>query len=56
MRRTSRRRPPPILPDRFAVVIVGDRQKIEAGVRALKLGPVTVMTVEQALGPAVPVQ
>jgi len=45
-----------ILPDRFAVVIVGDRQKIEAGVRALKLGPVTVMTVEQALGPAVKVE
>ena len=45
-----------ILPDRFAVVVVGDRQKIEAGLRALKLGTVTVMTIDQALGPAVPVQ
>jgi predicted Zn-dependent peptidase len=45
-----------ILPDRFAVVIVGDRKTIEAGVRALNLGPVKVMTVQDALGPAVPVQ
>jgi zinc protease len=40
-----------IQPDKFAVVIVGDRKVIEAGIRALKLGPVEVMTVEQALGP-----
>jgi zinc protease len=45
-----------ILPDRFAVVIVGDRKTIEAGVRALNFGPVKVMTVQDALGPAVPVQ
>jgi predicted Zn-dependent peptidase len=31
-----------IQPDRFAVVIVGDRKVIEAGVRSLNLGPVTV--------------
>jgi predicted Zn-dependent peptidase len=45
-----------IVADRFIVVIVGDRQKIEASIRALKLGPVTVLSIEQALGPAVPVQ
>jgi predicted Zn-dependent peptidase len=32
-----------IQPDKFAVVIVGDRKTIEAGVRALNLGPVTVV-------------
>jgi predicted Zn-dependent peptidase len=37
-------------PQRFAVVVVGDRKTIEANVRALKLGPVQVMTVEEALG------
>jgi zinc protease len=40
-----------VQPDRFAVVIVGDRKVIEAGIRALGLGPVEVLTVEQALGP-----
>ena len=42
-----------IQPDKFAVVIVGDRKVIEAGIRALNLGPIEVMTVEQALGPDV---
>jgi zinc protease len=32
-----------IQPDRFAVVIVGDRKVIEAGVKALNLGPLTVV-------------
>ena len=40
-----------ITPDTFTVVIVGDRKTIEAPVKALNLGPVQVMTVEQALGP-----
>ncbi len=40
-----------IQPDKFAVVIVGDRKIIEAGIRALNLGPIDVLTVEQALGP-----
>jgi zinc protease len=40
-----------IVPSRFAVVVVGDRKTIESGVRALNLGPVQVMTVEQAIGP-----
>lgn len=41
-----------IQPDKFAVVIVGDRKVIEAGIRALNLGPVEILTVEQALGPS----
>jgi zinc protease len=32
-----------IQPDKFAVVIVGDRKAIEAGVKALDLGPITVV-------------
>ena len=40
-----------VLPSRFAVVIVGDRKTIEAPVRALNLGPVKVMTVDEVLGP-----
>ncbi len=38
-----------ITPNRFTVVVVGDRKAIEAPVRALKLGPVTVMSAEEAL-------
>ena len=37
-------------PSRFAVVVVGDRKTIEPGIRALKLAPVQVMTVEAAVG------
>jgi zinc protease len=40
-----------VQPDKFAVVIVGDRKIIEPGVRALNLGPVEVLSVEQSLGP-----
>jgi hypothetical protein len=40
-----------IQPDKFAVVIVGDRKVVEAGIRALNLGPIEVMTVDQVLGP-----
>ena len=40
-----------IQPDKFAVVIVGDRKVIESGVRALNLGPIEFLTVEQAVGP-----
>jgi predicted Zn-dependent peptidase len=39
-----------IVPNRLAVVIVGDRKTIEAPV-ALGLGPVKVMTIDEALGP-----
>ena len=40
-----------VQPDKFAVVIVGDRKLIEPGIRALNLGPIEVLTVDQALGP-----
>jgi zinc protease len=40
-----------IQPSKFAVVVVGDRKTIEAGIRALKLPqPIRVMSVEEALG------
>jgi zinc protease len=32
-----------IQPDKFAVVIVGDRKVIEAGVKSLNLGPLTIV-------------
>ena len=32
-----------IQPDKFAVVIVGDRKTIESGVRALNLGPISIV-------------
>jgi predicted Zn-dependent peptidase len=38
-------------PDRVAIVVVGDRSKIEGGVRALELGPLRLLTVEDVLGP-----
>jgi predicted Zn-dependent peptidase len=39
-----------IQPQRFAVVVVGDRKVIEPGIRALNLGPVRVMSVNEAVG------
>ena len=41
-----------IQPPRFLVVVVGDLKKIEPGVRALNLGPVRVLTVDDVFGPA----
>lgn len=38
-----------IQPARFAVVVVGDRAKIEPGIRALNLGPVRTISVDEAL-------
>jgi zinc protease len=40
-----------IKPDHLAVVVVGDLKAIESGVRALNLGPVTVMTIDEVFGP-----
>jgi predicted Zn-dependent peptidase len=40
-----------VQPDRLAVVVVGDLKSIETGVRALNLGPVTVMTIDEVFGP-----
>jgi zinc protease len=39
-----------ITPDRFVVVVVGDRKVIEPGIRALKIGTVRVLSVDEALG------
>jgi zinc protease len=39
-----------IQPAKFAVVVVGDRKVIEPGIRALNLGPVRVMSVDEAVG------
>jgi len=39
-----------IQPKRFAVVVVGDRKVIEPGIRALNLGPVRVLSVDEAVG------
>ena len=38
-----------IQPGKFAVVVVGDRQKIEPGIRALNLGPVRVLSVDEVV-------
>jgi zinc protease len=38
-----------IQPDKFAVVVIGDLKAIEAGVRALNLGPVAVVKPEEIL-------
>ena len=40
-----------IAPGRFAVVVVGDRKVIEAGIRSLNLGPITLMSVDDVFGP-----
>lgn len=39
-----------IQPGRFAVVVVGDRKAIEPGIRALNLGPVRVLSVNEGIG------
>jgi predicted Zn-dependent peptidase len=38
-----------IQPGRFAVVVVGDRKAIEPGIRALNIGPVRILTIDEAL-------
>jgi predicted Zn-dependent peptidase len=40
-----------VQPDRVVVVIVGDLKVIEPGIRALNLGPVTIMTIDEVFGP-----
>ena len=40
-----------IAPGKFAVVVVGDLKTIEPGVKALNLGPVKVMSVDDVFGP-----
>ncbi len=41
-----------IQPNRFAVVVVGDLKTIEPRIRALSLGEVKVLTVDDVFGPA----
>jgi zinc protease len=38
-----------VQPGRFAVVVVGDRKAIEASVKALGLGPLSYMKVDEAI-------
>jgi predicted Zn-dependent peptidase len=38
-----------IQPEKFAVVVVGDRKAIDAGVRALNLAPVRTLTMDEVL-------
>ena len=40
-----------IQPDRLAVVVVGDLKTIEPGIRALNLGPIKVLTIDEVFGP-----
>ena len=40
-----------IAADRLAVVIVGDRKAIEPGIRALNLGPINILTIDEIFGP-----
>ena len=40
-----------IHPGRFAVVVVGDRQAIEPKIRALNLGAIKVVTIDEVFGP-----
>jgi hypothetical protein len=39
-----------IQPQRFLVVVVGDRKTIEPGIRALNLGMVRTMSIQEVLG------
>ena len=42
-----------IAPGKFAVVIAGDRAAIEPGIKALNLGPIKIVTVDEVFGPKV---
>jgi predicted Zn-dependent peptidase len=39
-----------LAPDKFAVVVVGDRKTIEPGIRALNLGAIKELTLEDVFG------
>jgi len=41
-----------VQPTRVSVVIVGDRKVIEAGIRALNLGPIKMVGIDDVFGPA----
>jgi len=40
-----------VVPARMTIVVVGDRSRIEAGIRALGLGDLTVRSIQDVLGP-----
>jgi predicted Zn-dependent peptidase len=40
-----------VTPDRMAIVVVGDRSKVESGIRGLRLGGMTVKSILDVLGP-----
>ena len=40
-----------IQPTRFAVVVVGDRKVIEPGIKAINLGPINAVSVDDVFGP-----
>ena len=40
-----------IQPDRFTVVVVGDRKAIEPGIRALNLGPIKELPLDEVFAP-----
>jgi predicted Zn-dependent peptidase len=41
-----------IQPDKLAVVVVGDRKVIEPGIRALNLGPINILSIDDVFGAA----
>jgi zinc protease len=41
-----------VQPDKLAVVVVGDRKIIEPGIRALNLGPINPLSIDEIFGPA----
>jgi zinc protease len=41
-----------IEPDKIAVVVTGDRKTIEPAIRALNLGPVNIVTVDEVFASA----
>jgi predicted Zn-dependent peptidase len=41
-----------IEPNRFAVVVVGDRKTIESGIRSLNLGAIAMLSIDDVFGPA----
>jgi zinc protease len=40
-----------VTPDRMTIVVVGDRSKVESGIRALKLGNLDIRSIVDVLGP-----
>ena len=38
-----------IQPDKFAVVIVGDRKVVEPGIKALNLGPIKTVEIDEVM-------